>query len=228
MQNPRELFLYWFRYTKLGRIRFFGQLELAQGFARAIRRAGLPAAYSQGFHPHIKLSFDEALPLGLESEVEEAHLNLTQEMNPRTVQSVLNLHLPQGLRVDEMVRVTKRLRQPQCRTVTYRIWNLEPWSARHILQTWSRRLGENVARRTKTQEVCATLGEVLLDIRQGEDSSLEMDIRETAHIRFRPLLILQHLLGESVDCCSGCRIRKVASYQMEVMEGKQTCPSSLL
>ena len=44
-------------------------------FARAIRRARLPIAYSQGFHPLPRFSFGPALPLGVESEEEFLILN---------------------------------------------------------------------------------------------------------------------------------------------------------
>ena len=37
------------RYTKVGKVRFLGNLDLARNWERAIRRAGLPVAYSEGF-----------------------------------------------------------------------------------------------------------------------------------------------------------------------------------
>src|SRR5208283_4957640 len=45
---PDREFLYRVIYSKLGKTRFFGQLEMAMAFERAIRRAGLPAAFSKG------------------------------------------------------------------------------------------------------------------------------------------------------------------------------------
>ncbi|MBF0572630.1 MAG: TIGR03960 family B12-binding radical SAM protein, partial [Desulfamplus sp.] len=57
-------------YSKLGKAKHFGHLELAKIIRRAIRRAGLKVKYSTGFSPVMKISFDNPLPVGMESEEE--------------------------------------------------------------------------------------------------------------------------------------------------------------
>ncbi len=85
------------RFSKLGPARFFGHLELATIFQRAIRRAGLDARYSQGFNPQMKLSFENALPVGMESEEEICFIELEGMVFPETVMKRLNDTLPSGL-----------------------------------------------------------------------------------------------------------------------------------
>jgi radical SAM-linked protein len=58
------------RFTKLGKIRFTSQRDVARMWERALRRAGLPLAYSEGFSPRPLLSFGLALPTGCESRAE--------------------------------------------------------------------------------------------------------------------------------------------------------------
>jgi radical SAM-linked protein len=205
----RDLFLYRLRYSKMGKIRFFGQLETVQSFSRAIRRSGLPAAYSKGFHPHVKLSFTEALPLGLESLVEEAYLSLTERRDPETVQSLLNDHLPPGLRIEHAAAVIRREPPPPGMRVTYAVLDLIPWMAHKVIQEWSGRLQEELTKKTKKGEIRARLGEVLLDVRRLGETSLEMDLFERPQVCFRPTVVLHHLLGEPLERFSGCRIRKV-------------------
>ncbi|WP_369677352.1 TIGR03936 family radical SAM-associated protein, partial [Ruminococcus sp. CAG:330] len=41
------------RFAKLGRAKYISHLDLIRCFQRAVCRAGLPAAYSAGFHPHM-------------------------------------------------------------------------------------------------------------------------------------------------------------------------------
>ncbi len=53
--------------TKTGPSRFLGHLEWKEAIIRALRRAGLALAFSQGFHPMPRLSFGPALPVGLSS-----------------------------------------------------------------------------------------------------------------------------------------------------------------
>ena len=52
------------RYRKQGRLRFIGAIDVGRVWERALRRADLPIAYSEGFSPHPKVSFTDALPLG--------------------------------------------------------------------------------------------------------------------------------------------------------------------
>ena len=58
------------RFTKAGKIRFTSHRDVARMWERALRRSGLPVAYSQGFAPHPLLSFGLALPTGCESTAE--------------------------------------------------------------------------------------------------------------------------------------------------------------
>lgn len=213
---PRHL--YWMRYAKLDDIRFFGQLEVAQAFSRAVRRGGLPADYSKGFHPHMKLSFGQALPLGLESLVEEAYLTLVEQRDSQTILSSLNAHLPQGLRIEQVMQVERRFQAPENQKVTYLVSGLIPWTLHSILQNRAKRLEETLVKKTKKREVTARLGDILLDVRQVTDSSLEMDLYEGRQLCFRPGMVLERLLGDSADSLAGCRICKVGVIHFAGLE----------
>jgi len=65
------------RFTKRGRLRFLSHLEVMRACERAVRRAGLPYAVSQGFSPRMKISFGPALPVGSSGEREFFDLWLT-------------------------------------------------------------------------------------------------------------------------------------------------------
>jgi radical SAM-linked protein len=54
-------------FEKKGDARLLSHRNTMDVIERAIRAAGLPARYSEGFNPHMKLSMGPALPLGLES-----------------------------------------------------------------------------------------------------------------------------------------------------------------
>jgi radical SAM-linked protein len=86
-------------YSKLGEARFVGTRELATLFTRAVRRAHLPVAYSQGFHPLPRLSFGPALPLGVESEEEFLDIELSEPLAAAEVGQRLGAELPRGFTV---------------------------------------------------------------------------------------------------------------------------------
>ncbi|WP_420435691.1 TIGR03936 family radical SAM-associated protein [Candidatus Poriferisodalis sp.] len=64
------------RFSKIGKIRFIGHRDVARVTERAVRRVGLPVAYSEGFSPRMKMSFGLALPTGYESDGEFVELPL--------------------------------------------------------------------------------------------------------------------------------------------------------
>lgn len=86
-------------YSKFDTARFLGAKEVATLFTRAVRRARLPVAYSQGFHPLPRLSFGPALPLGVESEEEFLDLDLSEPLTPEAVRDRLGAELPHGFAV---------------------------------------------------------------------------------------------------------------------------------
>lgn len=92
---------YQLAYAKTGDARFFGHLELVNILFRAIRRAGIPVQYTEGFHPKPKISFANPLPVGIESEWEPFALSLTEHMKPFTIREKLNTELPDGISIPD-------------------------------------------------------------------------------------------------------------------------------
>jgi len=85
--------------TKTGRTASLSHLEYMTLIHRAVRRAGLPIRYSAGFHPAPRISFGDALPLGVASEAEIVDLELTASCAPATAMEDLNREFPEGVRV---------------------------------------------------------------------------------------------------------------------------------
>lgn len=69
-------------YAKQGRGGWLSHLEVLRAVERTVRRSGLPYAVTQGFHPHIKLAFGPALPVGTSSANEFFDLYLTAFVEP--------------------------------------------------------------------------------------------------------------------------------------------------
>jgi radical SAM-linked protein len=87
------------RYAKRGRLRFASHRDIARAVERAVRRAGLPIAYSAGFSPHPKISYAGAAPTGVASEAEYLELTLTTAVETVDVRDRLDAALPDGLDV---------------------------------------------------------------------------------------------------------------------------------
>ncbi|MGH3796814.1 MAG: TIGR03936 family radical SAM-associated protein [Pseudonocardiaceae bacterium] len=91
------------RYAKRGKLRFTSHRDVARMFERALRRAGLPMAYSQGFNPHPKVSWVGAAPTGTASEAEYFEIQLVAFADPEVVRVELDAVLPVGLAVLDSV-----------------------------------------------------------------------------------------------------------------------------
>ncbi len=58
------------KFRKYGAMKFIGHLDMMRYFQRAIRRAQIDIAYSEGFHPHPLMSFAAPLGVGITSDGE--------------------------------------------------------------------------------------------------------------------------------------------------------------
>ncbi len=85
--------------TKERSIRFLSHLEYLRTVERAIRRAKLPAAYSEGFNQRMKFSLASALSVGVASYAEYVEIELAEPMEPRAAMQALARSLPAGIRV---------------------------------------------------------------------------------------------------------------------------------
>lgn len=90
---------YRIRWTKRGRSRFISARDLTAVWERALRRADAPIAYSEGFTPHAKVSFPDALAVGVESSGEYAELTFATSIDAAAMFTALSRHLPDGMEI---------------------------------------------------------------------------------------------------------------------------------
>ena len=96
-------------FAKQGALRYTGHLDLHRLWERAARRAELPLAYSQGFHPQPKMTIAAALPLGFSSRCEVIDLRLEHEISLEGLSEKLQQTLPTGIRVSNVESVDEKL-----------------------------------------------------------------------------------------------------------------------
>lgn len=82
--------------SKSGDMVYFSQLDVMHILERALRRADLPLYYTQGFNPHVKISFHSALKLGQEGNI-EVTLYFSKEVSSEQLEEALQPQLPAGL-----------------------------------------------------------------------------------------------------------------------------------
>ena len=93
------------RYSKRDKLRFVSAIDLGRVWERAVRKADLPIAYSEGFSPHPKISFTDALPLGYASVGEYAELTFAGEVHVAAAMAALNESFPLGIQILDALAV---------------------------------------------------------------------------------------------------------------------------
>ena len=115
-------------FSKTEAMRFTGHLDLHRAWERTFRRAQLPLAYSQGFHPQPRLNLASALPLGLTSQCELLDAWLETSLPLEQIFACLEKASPPGIRIDHVAEVAERLPalQTQVTAAEYIVTLLEP------------------------------------------------------------------------------------------------------
>ena len=82
------------KFAKTGVMKFVGHLDVMRYFKKAIRLAELPIAYSEGFSPHMLLSFASPLGVGISSTGEYFEMVLAEDMKTDEIVKRLSAFRP--------------------------------------------------------------------------------------------------------------------------------------
>ena len=153
LQHREQRFRLW--YSKTGQAAYLSQLELQRIFERAFRRAGLPLAFSGGFHPAPMLSFARALPVGVGSICEWMDFFVRSRLDASPLPERLNAELPPGMRAVRVEELPCQRRAPIAVRERYCLRFEQEADERRFLERASVFLNSSVwmaAKRTKKGE----------------------------------------------------------------------------
>ena len=86
-------------YRRADAVKYITHLDIMRYWERAFRRAHLPLAVSQGFHPHPRISLAAPLPVGVTSDAELMDVYLDEPVRPEEVQARLTAQMAAGFEV---------------------------------------------------------------------------------------------------------------------------------
>lgn len=91
-----------FTFAKGERARYLGHLDITRALQRALRRANLPLAYTEGFHQRPRMAIARPLPLGATGDNELCAVDLYAACSSLEFARALNRQLPDGLVLREV------------------------------------------------------------------------------------------------------------------------------
>ncbi|MFC2059754.1 TIGR03936 family radical SAM-associated protein [Chloroflexota bacterium] len=104
-------------------MKFISHLDIMRLWQRAINRAGIPLAYSEGFSPHPRVSLAVPLALGITSEAELMDVLLNKWVSPHWFIATISHQLPPGIEILQVYQTALSLPslQSQVRYTEYRV-----------------------------------------------------------------------------------------------------------
>ncbi len=89
------------KFRKVGTLQYISHLDLQRTINRVIVRACIPAWYTKGFNPHVKLVFSTPLSVGAQSECEFLDIRIDREMSPAEIMERMNRELTEELYITD-------------------------------------------------------------------------------------------------------------------------------
>ena len=93
------------KFRKYGEMKFIGHLDMMRYFQKAMRRAGIDICYSEGFSPHMIMSFASPLGVGLTSDGEYLDIEVGETFSSKESMERLNQVMAQGVEVVSFRRI---------------------------------------------------------------------------------------------------------------------------
>src|SRR5699024_2689564 len=143
-------------FEKCGEAAYISLLDLQRVFHRMLKISGLPVWYTQGFNPHIYLSFSCPLSLGQESLCESCEVKTEAEtIDAAAWQSALQPLMPRGITVTKVAPAIEKVGEIE--TAAYQI--LMPADSAPVIDGYNNASGAEVVKKTKR-------GQKTLDLKQ--------------------------------------------------------------
>ena len=200
-------------------VRHLGLLDLQRTMQRALRRSGLPIAYSKGFSPHIVMSFASALSSGIPGDAELLDVGLDGDVTQQQCLEAMNRVLPPSLAVTRVRLVDDRypklgaaLQQAQ-----YRI-TLRGGGARAVAEAIDGFLAQEeimALRKTKKSETMVNIRPMIHELTVAYDAERDSAVLN-ARVSFveaatlKPDLLMEALCAYAGAQPERCEIRRTA------------------
>lgn len=154
-------------FEKSKRLRHVGHLDIMRSMQRALRRSGLPVSYSNGFNPHILLTFASPLSVGAIGKRELMEVTLFEDVTPEAFLAAMNQALPPEMQLSEAKALEDKhpALMAMVKAARYDILPDDQEAAEH----WSACLPEYLAQ------------ESIMTMRKTKSGMKETDIRPLIH-----------------------------------------------
>ena len=191
------------KFSKHGPIKFIGHLDVMRYFQKAIRRADIDIAYSEGFSPHQIMSFAAPLGVGLESngeymDIEVHSLTSTQDMLER-----LNKQMAEGIEVLEVKLLPDNAGNAMASvaaakyTIRFREGYELDFAYKELLEEFYAQEEIIVTKKTKKSESTFDMKPYIYDCHVEEDGAISLTVDASSSGNIKPSLVISALYAKN-------------------------------
>ena len=111
------------RFYRGQEVKFISHLDILRLWQRALHRAEISLAYSEGFSPHPRISLAAPLPIGVTSQAELMDILCTKWGSPHFLTAAISQQLPPGIEILQVYQVALTMPplQSQVRYAEYKV-----------------------------------------------------------------------------------------------------------
>ena len=201
-------------YSKRGHAKYFGHLELVKIFLRAIRRAGITVQFSEGFHPKPRISFEDPLPIGMESLDECFYILVAGNVKPQFIIDRLNEQLPDGIRVFGCQLAQEKSARKATTSATYMVTKKDGFFDEKALKCFVESpefIFSRTRRKGKSKRI--DLKEMVINIELEESDRLKMTLKAEPGKTVRPFEVLDKIFSLKEEEIKQARVVKHSSLK---------------
>ncbi|MFC1493760.1 TIGR03960 family B12-binding radical SAM protein [Thermodesulfobacteriota bacterium] len=177
-------------FSKTGPARYLSHLEMVRVFIRALRRAEINIAHSEGYHPMPKVSFTCALPVGTESIHEIIDIEVYGSMHFDMIKNGLNKQLPEGFKILAVEKIKEGYSKSHLKESHYLITvNDMKMNSSKILSFLSSDIF-NITKKTKKGIKEINARELVKSINLQPDGNIDLVIKHVNGPEIKPVQIV--------------------------------------
>ena len=195
------------KFRKYGIMKFIGHLDVMRYFQKAMRRANIPIAFTQGFSPHMIMSFAQPLGVGITSDGEYLDIELKESISSECAVRQLNDVMVEGMEIVSFVQIPNDKKQSGM-TITaaadYQVFLLESDKSsdvrRSIPSDWQKAISDFmnqeqilVMKKTKRSEKEVDIKPMIYDMR-ADDNTIYLFLATGSEKNLKPDLVMETFL----------------------------------
>lgn len=189
-------------------MKFIGHLDMMRYFQKAIRRAQIPVAFSEGFSPHMIMSFAAPLGVGVTSSGEYFDMELTKEVSTTQLEEQFNAVMADGIQVLSVRKIPDGKASACMSLVAAADYTVSFREGKSFSEGWKEKLQDFMAqesivilRKTKRSEKETDIKPWIYQLTLKEDS-IFMQLSSGSVHNLKPDLVIQAFaafLGEELE-----------------------------